>query len=1539
MASLEELKKMLNQAPCGIGLFEYRGNGRAAYLNDTYYRLTGYTRDEYASLGETVIPGLMYEADLHIVSANSHKLELEGEIDSEYRIVRKDGQLRWIKFNASRMDVDGQHLIFCAFTDMTAEKESTSRLNLICDHVGCSISILQISNGAQKPIYTNDMFYEMLGVSREEYACAPSEYNRKALSQEDWEHVGIKVREALESGKSGSVDYWFNRPDGTRRYVNRNFSAVRQGLDGTFWILSVVTDVTKQKQADEILQSERSRYRLALEQTRATVFEWEYQTDAFYCSDSYRKYAVSQVDKQTILQNKGPLDTVHPDDIPALKRFFAGAGDPNIQHECILRLKMTDGSYRWSRVSGQETHDKDGKLLRAIGVIMDINDEMEKSLMMNELVSLLPGGVGIFKFTPQIQCLYFNQAMLKLGIPAGTKNGQDSRLWQWMQSLILPSDRDLFHTEVLDRAALGQNINCNFRYDKMGKFTGREIGWIHLSAVKNREEDGCPVYYAILSEPSNQSKLFMQISERSLVAELALESPSGKILYANQAFCALASVENDAALIGCDCGKILNAADVEALKKVLQSGFPGKTVETSLWTSCGRYLKIQAHTLNWNGKNAMMFYFSDQTETQKMNDRLAKIINSVPSGIGLYEIRDGKIVQLYLNNEYHRMLHDTRENRRQYAEENFLNAVHPDDRPAFQELIANLARGAQTAQITYRVKDGRGTWMWLRFNGKVAEDEEGRKIIYCSFFDVDEQTQMQLLLKEEQTRLKLAMQTAKIDSWEYDVPQKKLSQTDGFQSQRIRTRVIENVPETLIQGGYIHPDSAKEYRRLFLPATNENDVRYADVYIKTPECRDYWCERIFVTPIFDSNGKNIKFIGTNIDVTEQKNAERKYRRQIQEISSADSPDLIAKGLYNLTKNQLENYDARTVDAVPAAEIVSYDDGLRKTAETFIKPDECSTFLQRFDRGELLRSFSKGETEAAIEYQRKASSGMIFWARTQCKLACEPGSENVFCFIYSYDINEKKIAQETIHTVISQDYDFFAVLDCRSNSYVLYSDNGNERREMLPPQHSMDYEGTIRQYAAAYLDKNDAARNIQELSIRAIRSQLKDHQTYCCYVNIKMDDGQVHRKKLQFSYLDRENEQVLITHMDITDIYAQEQNRMTQLRDAVQAAQRANSVKTDFLARMSHDLRTPMNAVIGLAELAQKELTDPSPADPSSMEYYVSNIISSGKLLLGLVNDCLDFEKISQNRMQLHLAPCSYAAFRQSISTMVTPLCQAKKIEFIFGPNTTSYTVRVDPVRLEQIFMNLLTNAVKFTPEGGKIEFLTCHHNRHDNIISCDFIVRDNGIGISPEFQKHMFEPFEQESGNAAAQVQGTGLGLSIVKSLVDLMHGSISVKSEVGRGTEFTVHLDMPIVEEAEADPPRVLTNSPISLKGRRVLLVEDHPLNTEIARRLLEKEGVQVTCAKNGKEALEKFKQTQPNLWDVILMDIRMPVMDGLQAARAIRALDREDAKTIPMIAMTANAFEEDVQASREAGMNAHLAKPIEPQRLYETILSFLKE
>lgn len=306
-------------------------------------------------------------------------------------------------------------------------------------------------------------------------------------------------------------------------------------------------------------------------------------------------------------------------------------------------------------------------------------------------------------------------------------------------------------------------------------------------------------------------------------------------------------------------------------------------------------------------------------------------------------------------------------------------------------------------------------------------------------------------------------------------------------------------------------------------------------------------------------------------------------------------------------------------------------------------------------------------------------------------------------------------------------------------------------------------------------------------------------------------------------------------------------------------------------------------------------------------------------------------------MQLHPTPYSYEAFQQTILTMIAPLCQRKNIEFIFEPSETTYTVQMDAVRLDQIFMNLLTNAVKFTPKGGKVEFLIRNNVRRGDLVSTNFIVRDNGIGMSREFQSRMFEPFEQENNGTTAQSQGTGLGLAIVKRLVDLMQGTISVKSEVGCGTEFTVHLEMPIVDALEAELPDAIPDSDVQLKGCRVLVVEDHPMNTEIARRLLEKKKVHVTCAENGREALEKFQLAEPHTWDAILMDVRMPVMDGLEAACAIRALHREDAKTIPIIAMTANVFQEDVQATRKAGMNAHLIKPIEPQHLYETLSHFI--
>lgn len=286
--------------------------------------------------------------------------------------------------------------------------------------------------------------------------------------------------------------------------------------------------------------------------------------------------------------------------------------------------------------------------------------------------------------------------------------------------------------------------------------------------------------------------------------------------------------------------------------------------------------------------------------------------------------------------------------------------------------------------------------------------------------------------------------------------------------------------------------------------------------------------------------------------------------------------------------------------------------------------------------------------------------------------------------------------------------------------------------------------------------------------------------------------------------------------------------------------------------------------------------------------------------------------------------------------MFGPLCKENGIEFIIEIGERQfYPVLMDKVRVNQIFFNVLSNAVKFTPEGGTIIYREEKVTIEGNKIYGVYSITDTGIGMSREFQKRLFEPFVQEDNEMTSSIQGTGLGLSITKRLLDLMGGSILIESEEGRGTKVIINLagELASVQEEEDEGKDGGEACTEVLKGKRVLLVEDHPLNTEIAKRLLEKKGLLVTSVENGKMALEHFGASELFFYDVILMDVRMPVMDGITAAKKIRELSRPDAGNIPIIAMTANAYTEDVQKTKDAGMDIHLAKPIEPERLYQTL------
>ncbi|MDD2970784.1 MAG: ATP-binding protein [Lachnospiraceae bacterium] len=395
----------------------------------------------------------------------------------------------------------------------------------------------------------------------------------------------------------------------------------------------------------------------------------------------------------------------------------------------------------------------------------------------------------------------------------------------------------------------------------------------------------------------------------------------------------------------------------------------------------------------------------------------------------------------------------------------------------------------------------------------------------------------------------------------------------------------------------------------------------------------------------------------------------------------------------------------------------------------------------------------------------------------------------------------------------------------------------------------------------------------------------------------------------------------------------------ELKIALEVSEKAGKAKMDFMSRMSHDLRTPMNVIMGLTAATLDEADH-----PETVRENMAHIRSASDYMLGFINDILDMTKAEQDEVVLKSEPYSYHEFLMEMETLFRAQCTAKNIALEIKSPSLNPVVMTDKQRLRRIFFNLISNAVTYTPPGGKIS-IGAYDVRLDDAkktISATYRVADNGIGMSEAFLEHIFEPFAQENNDASPELKGSGLGLSITKRLLEQMGGTIQIRSQKGKGTTVSVKLSFDLAVKSQMQIPESgechgQNHTERSLAGKNILLAEDHPLNAQIARKLLEKKKINVFHAENGKMAVELFAASQVGGFDAVLMDIRMPEISGLEATRAIRSMNRTDAATIPIIAISANVYPKDIQESMKAGMNAHLAKPIKPVELYETLERFI--
>ncbi|MCI9079023.1 MAG: response regulator [Lachnospiraceae bacterium] len=543
-------------------------------------------------------------------------------------------------------------------------------------------------------------------------------------------------------------------------------------------------------------------------------------------------------------------------------------------------------------------------------------------------------------------------------------------------------------------------------------------------------------------------------------------------------------------------------------------------------------------------------------------------------------------------------------------------------------------------------------------------------------------------------------------------------------------------------------------------------------------------------------------------------------------------------------------------------------------------------------------------------------------------------------IEEYDKEMKLINQEHLRRLeiiegLSINYESILYADLDADKILPYRLSSRNSLQFGNKLQARSYLWYTSEYIEEWVHPDDRGMVSVITSPGCIREKLLNHKTF--YINYRIvDDGEVQYLQLRIVNVGNKNHisQIVMGYRRVDEELQREMEQKQMLEEALSNADLAITAKNTFLSNMSHDMRTPLNAIFGYTVLARKYTNN-----SESVEEYLEKIESSGRQLLDLIDKVLEISWTETNDIKLEESECNLCDIMQDLNNVLLPQAQKKQITLsVNSSRLMHYDVFSDPGKLKQIFMHLSNNAIKYTEDGGRVDVSLVELERLPNdYIVCQFTVEDTGIGIGEEFLGHIFEPFEREKNTTLSGVHGTGLGLTIVKNITEMMGGRIEVKSTAGKGSRFTVTMRLRIQEQ-----PISLSNGDedmiSQIMNHKILLVEDNEINLEIETEILQGLGFVIETAANGSIAVEKIKESSPGEFALVLMDIQMPVMDGLKATQLIRKIDNPELATIPIIALSANAFESDRKMSIESGMNAHLTKPIDVPLLLETLVKTLK-
>ena len=931
------------------------------------------------------------------------------------------------------------------------------------------------------------------------------------------------------------------------------------------------------------------------------------------------------------------------------------------------------------------------------------------------------------------------------------------------------------------------------------------------------------------------------------------------------------------------------------------------------------------------------------------SESFSDILNNIPTGVCVLFMPDETHQEIrFANTQQMRLINPNmpapeKADPRQSAlragyYKNAFSGVHPDDLPAALEAFREGFHEKRFRIPPIRLKTGSGDYIWVSMDVTHREDLPDGKLFYASYRDVSNEVQLQRELEEQRRK---NMEQTLLDTIGRLPACSALyrEKSDGtliperFSEELLRFLGYSPENAAEIQGKSVlqsvHPEDRDRLLRALEAGRGDSSPHSAVLRLLIRDDGFKWVSAALTRFSF-SEENYLYILFTDIDELKKQEAQLQSQYDAAQAfldSFADTYLMTQRS--NLTKNKVEALRGR--GAPPTSWEGRSCDELTERLMREIKEDEdrknCAELL---DRTSLLALFENGVRTVTREFRSRPAGQETLWLQGVTTLSKHPKSGDVFAFFALSDIRDKKLSEAIIHNIIAEQCDYVCCIDAKTRQIMLFIPNKRWGGKEIVPV-GADYAETMDSVFVKYVMPEEREKYKDFTDLSHVLASLKKKESVSLVFH-SSEEGGSRVKQLEFSFLDRANGLISLVKTDITETQRQQLEQEKRLRRALELAETATAAKSDFLSSMSHDLRTPLNGVLGFTGFALRE------TDPEKKQEYLKRIASSGQILLDLVNDTLDLSRIESGKavpepeavMSDDLIPAVVTALRPSAELKGVRLIE-KREEYRNEP------MWADKLKINKIALNLISNAIKFTPAGGTVTVTPYCASDLPKKRNCGFIVEDTGIGMSEEFLKHMYEPFSQEKRSESVQMPGTGLGLSIVKRYVDLLGGTIRVESRLHEGTRWEVTLPATKLQGGLQEKPKA--ESLEALKGRRVLLCEDNQMNTEIASMLLKDKGMLVETAENGAIGLKKFAASPEGGCDIVLMDIRMPEMDGLEAARRIRALDRPDAAAVPIIAMTADAFEESVREAKDAGMNAYITKPIEPGKLFETLRYWVKK